>query len=63
MADRRTRDQLRASNEKLRTSIRRFVAIQERWLAGMGGGPVPADWARAYLAMKELMGARTNDES
>lgn len=58
MSDRRTRDQLRASNDKLRAAIRHFVWCEEH----INDGPSSEGWDReqarqkAIRAMKELMG-------
>lgn len=64
MADRRTRDQLRHANAKLRKAIRAFVAIQDEYLQIHldTGTKLPGDWATAYRAMKELMGESTQLE-
>lgn len=58
MSDRRTRDQLRRSNDKLREAIRAFILCEET----IHVGPSSEQWdreqerARALLALKELMG-------
>jgi hypothetical protein len=52
MSDRRTRDQLRASNEKLRAAIRRYVKAIENPPEQLAG----IERQHAWLALKELMG-------
>lgn len=64
MADRRTRDQLRRSNEKLRAAIRRFVAASEAPAGDTceSASKLCQEYGRAYKAMKELMAALPNSE-
>lgn len=63
MADRRTRDQLRRSNEKLRAAIRKFVDVQDHWLEDLDeDAKVPLDWLCAYRDLKELMGTEQPSE-
>ena len=61
--DSRTRSQLRYSNEKLRKAIRDFVAVQDDLLVMQNNLAVPANWAKAYGVMKELMGEAADSAS
>lgn len=50
-----TRDQLRRKNERLRAAIRRFLNVQDFYLAAHPqDSKVPADWKRAYDGLREL---------